>query len=189
MKKFFAALTVLLCLLTATTVFAKSADEQRTEINALHDKALKNLYEKFPNAERVINECYAYATLSNTGIKLGIFGDAHGRGMAINNDTGERVYLKMAEQSAGLGLGVKEYDLIFLISTPEAWDDFLAGKIRFAANADAAANDGVTGGSLEGATYAAPGIWVYQVTTKGVTLEVTLKGMKIWRDKELSPDN
>ena len=189
MKKFFVALTVLLCLLTATTVFAKSADEQRSEINALHDKALKNLYEKFPNAERVIPNCYAYATLSNTGIKLGIFGDAHGRGVAINNTTGERVYLKMAEQSVGIGLGVKEYDLVFLINTPEALADFLSGKIKFAANADAAANDGVTGGSIEGATYVAPGVWVYQLTTKGVALEATLKGMKIYRDKKLSPIN
>ena len=188
MKKFFAALTVLLCLLTVSTALAaKSADEQRTEINALHDKALKNLYAKFPKAERVINDCYAYATLSNTGIKLGIFGDADGRGMAINKNTGERVYLKMAEQSAGVGLGVKEYDLIFLISTREAWDNFLAGKIRFAAGADAAASDGVKGASFEGATYAAPGVWVYQVTTKGVAVEATLKGMKIWRDKKLSP--
>ena len=187
MRKIFAALTVLLCLVTATTVFAKSANEQRTEINALHDKALKNLYEKFPNANRVIQKCYAYATLSNTGIKLGIFGDAHGRGVAINNDTGERVYLKMAEQSAGIGLGVKEYDLIFVITNREAWDSFLAGKIRFAANADAAATDGATGGSIEGATYVAPGVWVYQMTTKGVATELTLKGMKIWRDKKLSP--
>ena len=187
MKKFFAALTVLLCLLTATTVLAKSADEQRTEINALNDKALKNLYAKFPNAERVINDCYAYATLSNTGIKLGIFGDAHGRGLAVNNDTGERVYLKMNEQSAGIGLGVKEYDLIFVISTREAWNDFLAGKIQFAASADVAANSGTKGASLEGATYAAPGVWVYQMTTKGIAVEATLKGMKIWRDKKLSP--
>lgn len=189
MKKFFAAVTILMCLLTATTVFAKSADEQRTEINALHDRTLKNLYEKFPHANRVIDNCYAYATLSNTGIKIGIFGDAHGRGIAINNDTGERVYLKMAEQSAGIGLGVKEYDLIFVISSREAWDDFLAGKIRFSAEADAAANDGVTGASMEGATYVAPGVWVYQTTTKGVALEATIKGMKIWRDKKLSPDN
>ena len=187
MKKFFVALTVLLCLLTATTALAKSADEQRAEINALHDKTLKNLYGKFPKAERVINDCYAYATLSNTGMKLGIFGDAHGRGIAINRTTGERVYLKMAEQSVGVGLGVKEYDLIFLINTPEAWNNFLSGKIQFAANADAAASDGVTGGSIEGAIYAAPGIWVYQMTTKGLALDATLKGMKIYRDKKLSP--
>ena len=189
MKKIFVALTVLLCLLTATTALAKSADEQRAEINALHDRALKNLYEKFPNANRVINNCYAYATLSNTGIKLGIFGDAHGRGVAINRTTGERVYLKMAEQSVGIGLGVKEYDLIFLINTPEAWNDFLAGKIKFAANADAAASDGAIGGAIEGAAYVAPGVWVYQMTTKGITLEATLKGMKIYRDKKLSPQN
>ncbi|MBR1805417.1 MAG: hypothetical protein IJ774_03415 [Selenomonadaceae bacterium] len=188
MRKIFVALTVLLCLLTASTVLAaKSADEQRAEIKVLHDKALKNLYEKFPNANRVIQKCYAYATLSNTGIKLGIFGDAHGRGVAVNNTTGERVYLKMAEQSAGIGLGVKEYDLIFLIGTREAWDNFLAGKIRFAANADAAATDGATGGSIEGATYVAPGVWVYQMTTKGLAVEATLKGMKVWRDKKLSP--
>ena len=186
MRKIFAALTVLLCLLTSTAL-AKSADEQRTEINALHDKALKNLYEKFPNANRVIQKCYAYATLSNTGIKIGIFGDAHGRGLATNNDTGERVYLKMNEQSAGIGLGVKEYDLIFVINSREAWNDFLAGKIRFAASVDAAASDGMKGASIEGATYVAPGVWVYQMTTKGVAAEVTLKGMKIWRDKKLSP--
>ncbi len=187
MKKIFA--TLLLCLFVTTSAFAASADEQRTEINALHDKTLKNLYTKFPNAESVINECYAYATLSNTGIKLGIFGDAHGRGVAINKTTGERVYLKMAEQSAGVGLGVKEYDLIFLINTPEAWDNFLAGKIQFAAAADAAASAKANGLSIEGATYAAPGIWVYQMTTKGIAVEVTLKGMKIWRDKKLSPNN
>ena len=187
MRKIFVALTVLLCLVTASTALAKSADEQRTEINALHDKALKNLYAKFPNANRVISKCYAYATLSNTGIKLGIFGDAHGRGVAINNDTGERVYLKMAEQSSGIGLGVKEYDLIFVINSREAWDGFLAGKIRFAANADAAATDGETGKSIEGAAYVAPGVWVYQLSTKGVAAEMTLKGMKIWRDKKLSP--
>ena len=186
MKKFFAALTVLLCLLTATTALAKSADQQRAEINALHDKALRNLYGKYPSAQSVINQCYAYATLSNTGMKLGIFGDAHGRGVAINRSTGERVYLKMAEQSAGIGFGVKEYDLIFLINTREAWDNFLSGKIRFGANANAAANDGVTGDSVEGATYAAPGIWVFQITTKGLAVEATLKGTKIYTDKKLN---
>ena len=186
MKKFFAALTVLLCLLTASTVLAATAAEKRAQINQLHDKALKNLYAKYPHAQRVINNCYAYATLSNTGIKLGIFGDAHGRGVAINNQTGERVYLKMAEQSVGIGIGVKEYDLVFLINTREAWDNFIAGKIRFGASADASATDGVSGGAIDGAEYAAPGVWVFQMTTKGVAVEATLKGTKIYKDKKLN---
>jgi len=186
MKKLLTALTVLLCLLTASTVLAATPSEQRAQINALHDRTLKNLYVRYPHAQRVINNCYAYATLSNTGIKLGLFGDAHGRGIAINNYTGERVYLRMNEQSVGLGLGAKEYDLVFLINTRDAWDNFIAGKIRFGASADASATDGVSGGAIDGAQYAAPGVWVFQMTTKGVAVEATLKGTKIYADKKLN---
>ena len=186
MKNFLAALTVLLCLVTASTVFAASAAEQRAQIDQLHDKTLKKLYEKYPHAQRVINQCYAYATLSNSGVKVLFVGSSHGRGVAINRQTGERVYLRMNELSAGLGLGAKEYDLIFLINTRDAWDNFIAGKIRFGAEAEAAATDGVSGGAIDGATYAAPGVWVYQMTTKGLALEATLKGTKIYKDKKLN---
>lgn len=186
MKKLLTALTVLLCLVTASTVFAATPAEQRAQINELHDKTLQRLYAKYPHAQRVINECYAYATLSNTGIKLGLFGDAHGRGIAINNYTGERVYLHMEEGSIGFGLGAEEYDLVFLINTREAWDNFIAGKIRFGASAEAAASDGVNGGAIEGADFAAPGVWVFQMTTKGVAVDATLKGTKIYADKKLN---
>ncbi len=188
MKKFFAALTVLLCLLTATTALAakQSAAEQRRQIEALHDKTLAQLYEKYPHAQRVIGECYAYATLSNSGVKVLFVGSSHGRGLAFNNQTGEKVYLRMKELSAGLGLGAKEYNLIFLLNTREAWENFIAGKTRFGASAEASANDGVSGGSIEGAEYVAPGVWVFQMTTKGLTLEATLKGIKIYKDKKLN---
>ena len=186
MKKIFVALTMLLCMLTASTVLAASAAEQRAQINELHDKTLAKLYAKYPHAERVIGECYAYATLSNTGIKFGLFGDAHGRGVAINNQTGERVYLRMKELSAGFGIGAKEYDLIFLLNTREAWDNFIIGKIRFGASAEASADDGVSGGTIEGAEYVAPGVWVFQMTTKGLALDATLKGTKIYADKKLN---
>ncbi len=189
MKKFLVMLTVLMCMFTMTTVFAANKAtvmEQRQQIDELSAKTLEKLYEKYPDAERVIKECYAYATLSNTGIKLGIFGDAHGRGVAINNKTGERVYLRMKELSAGLGLGAKEYNLIFLINTHEAWENFIIGKTRFGASAEASANDGVSGGSVEGAEYVAPGVWVYQMTTKGLALEASLKGIKIYKNKKLN---
>lgn len=188
MKKFFVMATVLLCMFTVTTAFAASGSvvEQRKQIDELNVKTLNQLYEKYPHAERVIGECYAYATLSNTGIKLGILGSSHGRGLAVNNQTGEKVYLRMKELSAGLGLGAKEYNLIFLLNTREAWENFIAGKTRFGASAEASANDGVSGGSIEGAEYVAPGVWVFQMTTKGLALEATLKGTKIYKDKKLN---
>ena len=186
---------LMVCFMT-TVVFAADTDKaakeqakivkQQTEINELSTKALDNLYQKVPAAKRIIRDCYAYATLSNTGMKLGLFGDAHGRGLAVNNATGEKVYMRMNEMGIGIGLGVKEYDLIFVISTETAWHSFISGDIKFASSAEASARDGVTGDSVEGASIAGNGIWVYQMTKKGLSLEATLKGTKIYADKKLN---
>ena len=164
---------------------AKIAKEKK-EINELSVKALENLYEKVPAAKRIIPNAYAYATLSNTGMKLGILGDAHGRGLAVNNVTGEKVYMRMKETGIGLGLGIKEYDLIFVISTEKAWNSFISGDIKFASSAEASARDGKTGESVEGASIAANGVWVYQMTKKGLTLEASIKGTKIYPYKKLN---
>ena len=188
MKKFWATLTILLCMFT-TTVHAASKDsvaEQRWQIDQLSAQTLDKLYAKYPHAQRVINKCYAWATLSNSGVKVLFIGSSHGRGVAVNNQTGERVYLRMKELSAGLGIGAKEYNLIFLLNTRDAWENFIVGKTRFGASAEAAADDGINGGTIEGAEYVAPGVWVFQMTTKGLALEATLKGTKIYKDKKLN---
>ena len=191
MKKMLAMLmaALLICLMSATAFAATSPDKiakQRAEIDTLSVQALQRLYNKVPSAQNVIKNCYAYATLSNTGIKLGLLGDAHGRGLAINNDTGEKVYMRMKEMGIGLGLGVKEYDLIFVISTEKAWNSFIAGDLKFASSAEASASDGQAGGAIEGASIAANGIWVYQITKKGLALDASIKGTKIYADKKLN---
>ena len=191
MKKWLPLLmtALLFCLMTATVFAATSPEKinkQRAEIDTLSTQALQRLYDKVPSAQNVIKNCYAYATLSNTGIKLGLFGDAHGRGLAINNATGEKVYMRMKEMGIGLGLGVKEYDLIFVIGTEKAWNSFISGDIKFASSAEASASDGQAGGTIEGASIAANGIWVYQITKKGLALDASIKGTKIYADKKLN---
>ena len=191
MKKMLTLLmtTLLVCLMSATAFAATSQDKidrQRAEIDTLSEKALHRLYEKVPSAQNVIKNCYAYATLSNTGIKLGILGDAHGRGLAVNNTTGEKVYMRMKEMGIGLGIGIKEYDLIFVIGTEKAWNSFISGDIKFASSAEASASDGQAGGAVEGASIAANGVWVYQITKKGLALDASIKGTKIYADKKLN---
>lgn len=191
MKKWLTLLmaTLMVCLMTST-VFAATSQEkiakERAQIESLQEKALQNLYAKVPSAENVIKNCYAYATLSNTGIKLGLLGDAHGRGLAVNNTTGEKIYMRMKEMGLGIGLGVKEYDLIFVISTERAWNSFISGDIKFASSAEASASDGQAGGAVEGASLAANGIWVYQMTKKGLALDASIKGTKIYPYKKLN---
>ena len=173
---------------------AKAAKEkakilkERAEIEELSEKALANLYAKIPSAKEVIPNAYAYATLSNTGMKLGLFGDAHGRGLAVKKDTNEKTYMRMKEMGIGIGLGVKEYDLIFVIETEDAWRSFISGDIKFASAAEAAAGDGKASASVEGASIAGKGIWVYQMTKKGLTVDASIKGTKVYPDKRLNKD-
>lgn len=180
-----ASVLMLLTLLMATAS-AKSVEKQREEINALSQKILVRLYDKYPHADKVIQNCYGYATMGATGSQFGIFGDSHGRGLAVCNETGEKYYMKMQEYKLGLGVGIKEFDLVFIFGTPESWNSFISGKFKFGAEAEAAATDSINGASLEGATMVGEDMWVYQTTTKGATLGVSLKGMSIYRNKKLN---
>ena len=190
MKKFVAMLTVLMLTLFFSVGVSEAAkskiSEQQAEINRMSRETLQRLYAKEPSAERVIKKSYAYATLSNAGVKVLLVGSSHGRGLAVNNKTGEKVYLKMKEMDAGLGIGAKEYDLVFVITNKAAWDSFIVGKTRFGGSVEAAAKDGIAGGAIEGASIAAEGVYVYQMTTKGLSIDVSMKGTKIYADKKLN---
>ena len=184
-------LLILACLVaTMSTAAAKSSkasiDEQRTQIRELSQATLERLYKKYPNAERVINNCYGYATFSNTGVKLLLISTGHGRGLAVNNETGEEVFMKMKEVGAGIGAGAKEFDLVFVFDNLEAWNKFISGQTKFGGQASATATDGTSGGAIEGAALASDGIWIYQMTTKGLSLEATLNGTKYYTDKKLN---
>ena len=173
-------------LATTATAFAATIEEQRQETRQKVAETLNKLYERKPSARTALKNAEGYAVFVNTGIKLGILGDSHGRGLAHNNKTGEEIFMRMKEYQAGLGLGIKEYALIFAFIDKTAWDRFISSKVSFGGQADVTADDGVNGGSFEGAVQAAPGTFVYQMTTKGLAAELSLKGTNYYRDKKLN---
>ncbi|MEG1159471.1 MAG: YSC84-related protein [Acidaminococcaceae bacterium] len=166
-----------------STVAAESLESKKHELRQKTAVTLTQLYKKQPSAQRVIENAAGYAVFNNTGFKLGIFGSAHGRGMAISNETDQEVFMKMQEFQAGLGLGIKEYALIFVFNNQELWEDFVNNGWEFNAQATAAAEDGVNGASMQGALAITPGMWMYQMTTKGLALELAVKGTRYFRDK------
>lgn len=179
--------TVLLLFVCLSVVAAASVEEKREETRQKAEEVLNMLYDRQPSAEDAVTSGVGYAVFFNTGYTIGILGGAHGRGVAVNNDTGEEVFMRLQELKTGLGLGVKEYSLVFVFRDEDAWDEFTAGDwISGSGEASAAASDGVSGGSLEGAIQLAPGVWVYQMTTKGLVWELSLKGTKFIRDKKLN---
>lgn len=180
-KKFIQLIMFALILMTASSVFAakKSPDEQRAELNEMSRQVLSRMYQKYPSAERAMQKVYAYCTISASSVKWGFWGDDHGRGVAVNNQTGERIYVKMKEISLGVNFGAKEYDLLFVILNKEAWDRFVSGNIKFGTEVSAQASDGVTGDTFADATIVANGVWVYQLDKKGLAVELTFKGARI----------
>ena len=187
-KKFFQLILFALVLMTASTVFAakETPDQLRAKLNQMSEQVLTRMYEKYPSSKRAMQQVYAYCTISASSVKWGFWGDDRGRGVAVNNQTGQRIYVKMNELSLGINFGAKEYDLLFVIYDKAAWDRFISGNIKFGTEVSAQAYDGVTGDTFADATIVANGVWVYQLDKKGLAFELTLKGAKISPYKNLN---
>ena len=187
-KRFLQLILFALVLLTAGTVFAaKETPEQlRAKLNDMSEQVLSRMYEKYPSSRSAVQNSYAYCTISASSIKWGFWGDDRGRGVAVNNYTGERIYVKMSEVSVGVNFGAKEYDLLFVIANKAAWDRFISGNIKFGSEVSAQASDGISGDTFANAAIVANGVWVYQLDKKGLAVEMTFKGARISPYKTLN---
>lgn len=185
---------VCLCLVMLLTVFsstvaAESGDKERQELRQKTADSLARLYQVQPGARNIIENSAGYAVFNNTGFKLGIFGSSHGRGMAINNETNREVFMKMNEMNIGLGLGIKEFCVIFVFEDQAGWNKFVDSGWEFGGDATAAVRDGVGGDSMQGALSVSSGVWMYQLTTKGLALEMSVKGTRYYKNNDLNgPD-
>jgi lipid-binding SYLF domain-containing protein len=94
--------------------------------------------------------------------------------------------MRMGELQAGLGIGIKKFFVVFVFETRAALDAFVNRGWEFGAQTTAAATTGDEGGALAGALSVSPGVWMYQITDKGLALEATVKGTKYWKDGDLN---
>ncbi|MFA6600026.1 MAG: hypothetical protein WC352_07745 [Candidatus Omnitrophota bacterium] len=187
-------LFVFICLSTFSTVALalpafldrRPEDEQRKSIQSRSEEVLAALYKAQPSAKSSVEKAYGYATFSNFGVKIFFAGSGTGRGVAVNNKTGQKVFMNMAELQAGLGIGVKKFMLIWIFDNEGSFNNFVNSGWEIGAQASAAAKAGDTGGAYEGAVPIASGIWLYQLTDAGVSLELTAKGTKYYKDNDLN---
>lgn len=180
------ALFLVLVFLATPIAAAASVEEKRDSVRKMADDTLERLYKVHPSARAAIDSAAGYAVFSNTGFKLFLFGAGAGKGLAVNNGSGEEVFMKVAEVDVGFGLGVKKISVIFVFETDHAYERFIEKGFEVGGQTTAAATDGVSGDSIQGAIVVAPGTYVYQLTDKGLALELTLKGTKYYKDSDLN---
>jgi lipid-binding SYLF domain-containing protein len=165
---------------------AKEKEKARADINKMSDATLSRLYKAQPQAKTTIAKAAGYAVFSNFGMKIFVAGSGTGKGVAVNNSTKKKTYMKMVEVQAGLGIGVKKFRLIWVFEKQKDLDAFINSGWELGGQTSAAAQASGQGAAFAGAMSVAPGIWLYQLTDDGLALELTAKGTKYYKDSDLN---
>ena len=182
-------LTVLVCLICVAALAddKTDAEKKKTEIRQMSQETLARLYKAQPSAKAAVHKAYGYAVFSNLGVKILFGGSGNGKGVAVNNHDKSEIFMKMFEVQAGLGMGVKKFRVVFVFENQKVFDDFVNSGWEFGGQASAAAKtEPDKGGSMQGAASVSEGVWMYQLTDKGLALELTGKGTKYSKDKDLN---
>jgi lipid-binding SYLF domain-containing protein len=174
-------------LLSACMCMAAGDDEEKREkTRKMAAEALQDLYKLEPAAQATIQKAAGYAVFDNMGVNVLLLSTARGSGLAVNNKSKQETFMKMGSVGAGLGMGVKDYVVVFVFGNEKALAQFLDSGWSGSGQADAAAKAGEKGGAYSGAAEVAPGVWVYQITKNGLALQLTLQGTKYYKDDDLN---
>lgn len=177
--------TAIAVLSISITCFAADKDEKKAQIRKSCDETLQELYKLQPSARGAIQSVAGHAVFKNFGTNVLVVSTASGAGIAVNK-AGNETFMKMISAGAGLGIGVKDFRVVFVFDNAKAFDQFLNSGWAGSAQADAAAKAGKKGGAYSGAVEVEPGVWVYQMTKNGLALQATLQGTKYYKDDDLN---
>jgi lipid-binding SYLF domain-containing protein len=181
------AAVVLACALTLAAHAADSKKENnQNEIRKMAHDTLNQLYKADPKAKAAVQRAAGYAVFSNLGVKILVAGSGNGRGIAVDNKSNGETFMKMLELQAGLGMGVKKFRVVFVFDSEAAFNSFVNSGWQFGGQSTAAAKAGDKGAAMAGAVSVSDGVWMYQLTDKGLALEITAKSTKYYKDADLN---
>jgi lipid-binding SYLF domain-containing protein len=163
-----------------------SPDEKRDKSRKMAAQTLQDLYKLQPGAQAAIQKSAGYAVFNNMGTNLLLLSTARGAGVAVDSGSKQETFMKMASVGGGLGVGVKDYRVIFVFLNDQAFSQFLNSGWSASGQSDAAAKAGDKGGAYSGAIEVSPGVWVYEITKNGLALQLTLQGTKYYKDDDLN---
>jgi len=161
----------------------KTPGEWRRYIRYRRDEVLRDLYKVQPKARWEIARAKGYAVFTSLNVNLVLASFTGGRGVVHENNLfGRETFMRVAQGGIGLGLGVKDFRVVFIFDDRQVLDKFLNSGWQFGGEADAAAKGGGAGAAASGAIGIAPGLRMYQLTENGLALQATIHGAKFWRD-------
>ena len=187
MIRILTAACLVLALLAAgcTTTGGGTPAEKRVAIQKMRSEALAELYRQKPDVRAQLSSAPGYAVFSNANVNVILASFGGGFGVVENNRDGSSTYMKMGEVGVGLGMGVKDFRLVFVFHTDAAMKHFVDKGWALGAQADAAAKADDKGAAV-GGEVTVDNMTIYQLTESGLALQATIKGTRFWKDEELN---
>jgi len=177
---------ILVLLLTACANHGGNTPEkQRAEIKKMAKNVLNHVVAENPRIKDEIRKAAGYGVFSNAQINLFFVSAGGGYGLVHNNKTNKNTYMNMGEAGIGLGLGVKDFRVVFVFHNAKTLDAFINEGWAFGAEADIAAKTSDKGDAAS-AGIALGDMSVYQLTESGLALQAMVKGTKYWKNNALN---
>jgi len=186
MKKIFLSLIAGLLLFSCATPKGVTKQDQTDYALNMMNETLADLYKKKPETRAMIRKAAGYGVFSNIGSYLFFLSTGGGYGVVDDKSAGKKTYMKMAHVGAGLGMGVKDFRVVFIFKNKRVLKDFIEKGWEFGGQADAAAKSAEKGAAVGGEIYIDQDIVIYQLTEAGVALQATIGGTKYWKDEALN---
>jgi len=162
-----------------------TTSEKRQAVLTMKSTVLNDLYKIKPDVRSQIASAPGYAVFSNVNINLLFASFGGGQGVVKNNSSGKNTFMKMGEVGVGLGLGAKDFRIVFVFHNRAVMKRFIEQGWAVGAQTDAAAKANDKGAAV-GGEITLDDMTVYQLTESGLALQATVKGTKYWQDDELN---
>ena len=193
MNKLLTCVTVLLTVLAVAlpAASALSAEEsdwkslkketKRDKIDIRAGETLGALVAKNETAAELNEKAYGFASFDNLKLGLGVTAGG-GKGVAVDNETGEHTYMEMGTVGVGASLGAQKYQVIFLFQDSKTFRHFVDNGWQ----ADASANAAAWKSGVNKQTGFVNGLAIYQMTDGGLMVNADIAGTKYWKDGNLN---
>jgi len=160
--------------------------ETRAKLDAMAQATLNRLFQEEPGSQALFEHSAGYAVFDKREASFYVIA-GYGRGVAVDNRTGERVYMKMATTGAGVGVGLGGFasQLVILFEDQTAFARFIAEGLDGGAEAGALVGDTkerIALGFQDGKA-------VFVLTGKGWKVSAKLTGSRYWPDETLNPSH
>ncbi|MDO9527736.1 MAG: hypothetical protein Q7J27_01090 [Syntrophales bacterium] len=167
------------------TMGDKTPAQKQQSVLDMKNQTLSDLYKVKPDVKAQISSAPGYAVFSNINVNIIFASFGGGYGVVTNNSTGKHTYMKMGEVGIGVGLGAKDFRVVFVFHSADTMNRFIKHGWAFGAQADAAAKASDKGAAVGGEA-TVDNITIYQLTETGLALQATVKGTKYWKDDSLN---